>query len=216
MSSGPAVYLLHFERPLAHARLYVGVALDGDVQRRLAEHLAGRGSPLVRAVVAAGIGVDLVLSVPGDRGPERRWHNRHGHGAALCRAAARNVHRDHVNPACRHPSARPQPSGRAHSPHLEAPPMTSDYFSVRELLGLDPRDRLGECSRCGEYQPDAVQLRVIGHQVAAVRGVSPAAGRTGYVSDPVIGRARRVPRVVQSVIKRSRTEHRRQVSSLSS
>ena len=48
--------------------------------------------------------------------------------------------------------------------------MTSDYFSVRELLDLDPHDRLGECSRCGEYQPDAVQLRVIGHQVALCAG----------------------------------------------
>jgi hypothetical protein len=32
----------------------------------------------VRAVVAAGIRVDLVLSVPGDRHLERRWHHRHG------------------------------------------------------------------------------------------------------------------------------------------
>jgi hypothetical protein len=80
----PRVYLLHFERPFWHARHYVGVALDGDVDRRFAEHLAGHGSPLVRAVVAAGIRVELVLAVDGDRGLERRWHNRHGHGATLC------------------------------------------------------------------------------------------------------------------------------------
>jgi hypothetical protein len=78
MASEPRVYLLHFDRPLAHAHHYVGVALDGNVERRLAEHLAGHGSPLVRAVVAAGIGVDLVLSAPGDRKLERQWHNRHG------------------------------------------------------------------------------------------------------------------------------------------
>ena len=78
------MYLLHFERPYHHARHYVGVALDGDAQRRLEEHLSGHGSPLVRAVVAAGIRVDLVLTASGDRGLERRWHNRHGHGAALC------------------------------------------------------------------------------------------------------------------------------------
>jgi hypothetical protein len=77
-SPEPRVYLLHFDRPLAHARHYVGVALDGNVDRRLAEHLAGQGSPLVRAVVAAGIRVDLVLSAQGDRKLERRWHNRHG------------------------------------------------------------------------------------------------------------------------------------------
>ncbi len=45
----PRVYLLHFAQRYHHARHYVGVALDGDVQRRLAEHLAGHGSPLVRA-----------------------------------------------------------------------------------------------------------------------------------------------------------------------
>ena len=70
--------MLCFARPYWHARHYVGIALDGDVQRRFAAHLAGQGSPLVRAVVAAGIGVDLVLTTPGDRGLERRWHNRHG------------------------------------------------------------------------------------------------------------------------------------------
>ena len=66
VAAEPAVYLLHFDRPLAHARHYIGIALDGDPHRRLAEHLAGQGSLLVRAVVAAGIGVDLVLSAPGD------------------------------------------------------------------------------------------------------------------------------------------------------
>lgn len=38
------VYLLCFGRPYHHARHYVGIALDGDVQRRVAEHLAGQGS----------------------------------------------------------------------------------------------------------------------------------------------------------------------------
>jgi len=107
MSGGPAVYLLHFERPLAHARHYVGVALDGDVERRLAEHLADRGSPLVRAVVAAGIGVELVLSVPGGRGLERRWHNRHGHGAALCpRCRAQRPRQPRLPVTRRQPASR--------------------------------------------------------------------------------------------------------------
>jgi hypothetical protein len=43
-------YLLHFDRPLAHARHYVGIAQGGNPHRRLAEHLAGHGSPPVRAV----------------------------------------------------------------------------------------------------------------------------------------------------------------------
>ena len=60
------------------ARTSIGIALDGDPERRLVDHLYGHGRPLVRAVVAAGIRVDLVLAVPGDRSLERRWHNRHG------------------------------------------------------------------------------------------------------------------------------------------
>ncbi len=77
------MYVLHFDRPYLSghhpgARHYVGIALDGDVQRRLRQHLKGQGSPLVEAVVRAGIAVRVVLDVPGDRRLERRWHQRHG------------------------------------------------------------------------------------------------------------------------------------------
>ena len=88
-SDRAVVYVLCFSRPFhgangrhPGARHYVGIALDGDVQRRLAEHLAGQGSPLVRAVVAAGIAVEIAAVVPGDRVLERRWHVRHG--SRLC------------------------------------------------------------------------------------------------------------------------------------
>jgi hypothetical protein len=47
--------------------------------------------------------------------------------------------------------------------------VSDDYISVRELLGLDPRDCLGECSRCGGSPFPLLQLRVIGHQVALCR-----------------------------------------------
>jgi hypothetical protein len=114
------VYLLHFDRPLAHARHYVGVDLDGDPHRRLAEHLAGQGSPLVRAVVAAGIGVDLVLSAPGDRKLERRWHNRHG--TRIC-------------PRCKGQGARqyrlPFPHSAAGGPSRASVPPTRDLRHVQ-------------------------------------------------------------------------------------
>jgi len=91
----PVVYVLCFRRPFhgangrhPGARHYIGIALDGDVERRLQEHLSGHGSPLVRAVVAAGIGVDLVLTVPGDRYLERRFHWRPAPLWRLCHAAA--------------------------------------------------------------------------------------------------------------------------------
>ncbi len=76
--NGPRCYLLHLDPPLAHARHYAGIALDGDVPRRVREHVTGHGSPLIAAAVAAGCQVRVVLDVPGDRGLERRWHNAHG------------------------------------------------------------------------------------------------------------------------------------------
>ena len=76
------LYLLHFDRPYprdarAGVRHYLGWALDVD--SRLAEHLAGRGSPLVRAAVAAGIGVELVATWPGTRHDERACKRGHNH-----------------------------------------------------------------------------------------------------------------------------------------
>lgn len=48
------VYLLCFERPLAHARHYLGWASDLD--RRLNEHRLGYGARLLAALIGAGIG----------------------------------------------------------------------------------------------------------------------------------------------------------------
>lgn len=65
-------YLLHLSRPLgnlanprAQASHYVGFADDpaGDgagLERRIAEHLAGRGAKLTQAAIAAGIEITLV------------------------------------------------------------------------------------------------------------------------------------------------------------
>jgi hypothetical protein len=65
-------YLLHMSRPLgnlsnvrAQAQHYSGWADDpaGDgagLERRIAEHLAGRGAKITQAAVAAGIAIELV------------------------------------------------------------------------------------------------------------------------------------------------------------
>jgi hypothetical protein len=94
-----AVYVLCFSEPFhgangrhIGARHYIGWTCDPTPERRVAEHLAGQGSPLVAAVVAAGIGVELARWQPGDRGLERRLHNRHG---------------TRVCPRCRCPRRRP-------------------------------------------------------------------------------------------------------------
>ena len=70
------VYVLHFEPAYRHARHYVGWTA-GTVADRLATHLQGAGSPLIRAAVAAGVTVSVARSMSGTRALERRlkrWH----------------------------------------------------------------------------------------------------------------------------------------------
>jgi hypothetical protein len=59
------VYVVHVEPAYHHARHYIGLAVDVDA--RLAEHLAGAGSPLVRAAVAVGVRVELAATIPSGR-----------------------------------------------------------------------------------------------------------------------------------------------------
>lgn len=77
------VYLLHFSRRLGHARHYTG--WSAHLAARLRLHRAGRsGVPLVRAAVAAGIGLELARTWENrTRAWERQLKNRHG-AAAYC------------------------------------------------------------------------------------------------------------------------------------
>ena len=69
------VYLLHLDPSLCHARHYLGWARA--LEARLAEHRAGRGSPLI-AAVASGSRIELARSWTGvDRYFERQLKNRH-------------------------------------------------------------------------------------------------------------------------------------------
>jgi hypothetical protein len=96
MSRTTTVYLLHFEPAYAvptvtgglkTAGHYLG-SCAGDPAARLAEHVAGRGSPLVRAAVAAGCAVTIVATWPGGRRDERQRKRRHRHASycPTCRA----------------------------------------------------------------------------------------------------------------------------------
>ena len=76
------VYLIHFERPLHHARHYIGYCKDGTLPSRLEKHMLGTGSKLMRAVTEAGIQWHVVKTWNGDRTLERKLHNRHG--SQLC------------------------------------------------------------------------------------------------------------------------------------
>jgi hypothetical protein len=79
------VYLICFDAPYFHARHYVGYS--DNIAQRLEMHRAGHGSPLLAAVLAAGIDWHLVQVWPGaDRTFERKLHNRHG--SRLCPLAA--------------------------------------------------------------------------------------------------------------------------------
>jgi hypothetical protein len=72
------VYLLHFDRPLAHARHYLGWAVD--FHDRVDAHLAGNGARIVAAAVRAGIHVELVRTWDGvDRAFERRLKDGGSH-----------------------------------------------------------------------------------------------------------------------------------------
>jgi hypothetical protein len=80
------VYVLHFEPAYKHAQHYVGWT-EGEVCDRVAVHLQGRGSPLVRAAVAAGVDVQLAATYEGTRYLERRlkgWHHT-SRFCAICR-----------------------------------------------------------------------------------------------------------------------------------
>jgi predicted GIY-YIG superfamily endonuclease len=74
-STNNIVYVLHFEQKYKHAQHYIGTTKDLD--SRYQQHITGQGSPLVRAVVAAGIGVVIAATYPGGRKVERKMKNRH-------------------------------------------------------------------------------------------------------------------------------------------
>lgn len=71
------VYVLHIEPPYRHAAHYIGFTTRPDA--RVAEHLAGRGSPLIRAALAAGHEVTVSLKWHcGTRQFERYLKNQKG------------------------------------------------------------------------------------------------------------------------------------------
>lgn len=98
MSSTTTLYLLHFS-PAYRAPIgdtgrvkvaghYLG-STASSVDDRLAEHLQGRGSPLVRAAHLAGCRVEVVATGAGDKKAERQLKRRHQHSAYCPRCTNR-------------------------------------------------------------------------------------------------------------------------------
>ena len=81
MAHTSIVYLLHFDRPLPHARHYLGSTADLDA--RLAEHRAGHGARLLEVITDLGIDFQLARTWPGGRDVERRLKRRK-EGPRLC------------------------------------------------------------------------------------------------------------------------------------
>ena len=82
MAHDGIVYLLHFDRSYRHALHYIGFTQNLD--QRLADHRAGRGSPLIAAAIADGIDFQLAAIWEGDRHDERRLHRQKNTRARLC------------------------------------------------------------------------------------------------------------------------------------
>lgn len=84
--SGPVgvIYLICFDRPLKHARHYVGFCEKlENVDSRLEYHLKGRGSRLLAAVADAGIDANVVRLWKGTRDDERAIKNT-SHSRMYC------------------------------------------------------------------------------------------------------------------------------------
>jgi predicted GIY-YIG superfamily endonuclease len=69
------VYLIHFDTPYKHARHYTGWA--SDLERRVADHRAGRGARLMEVIKDAGISWDVVRTWEGTRNLERAIKDLH-------------------------------------------------------------------------------------------------------------------------------------------
>ena len=82
MANNGIVYLLHFDRSYRHARHYIG--FTQNLEQRLAEHRAGRGSTVIAAAIADEIDFQLAARWKGDRHDERRLHRQKNARARLC------------------------------------------------------------------------------------------------------------------------------------
>jgi predicted GIY-YIG superfamily endonuclease len=83
------VYLLHFDHPFYHAQHYLGTTKN--LPFRIQQHRSGEGSPLVKAVMEAGISVHLANTWEGGRDLERQFKRRHNSRklCPICRAEVR-------------------------------------------------------------------------------------------------------------------------------
>jgi len=75
------IYLLHFDKPLKHAKHYIGLADDLDA--RLERHAAGQGARMLAVCRERGITWRVARTWTGDRKFER-WLKRKKGSAWFC------------------------------------------------------------------------------------------------------------------------------------
>ncbi len=112
-AGGPGtVYLLHFDRPYAHARHYLGWTHPGGLDARLAEHAAGRGARLLHVVAGAGIGWTLARTWTGTRARERALKLQGGASrrCPLCGVRPRTPKPGTTPPSAHGPGSAPGPA----------------------------------------------------------------------------------------------------------
>lgn len=80
------VYLLHFDRPMAHAQHYLGWCHDDDLERRVGWHKKGtkRAARICQVAVSRGIALSLVRTWPGAGRRQERSFKDGSHGKRLC------------------------------------------------------------------------------------------------------------------------------------
>jgi hypothetical protein len=83
--SGNKVYLIHLDKPLKHARHYVG--FSEDLPSRIQKHRTGQGATFMRAVEKQGISWHVSRIWDGDRTFERVLKDQHNasHLCPTCR-----------------------------------------------------------------------------------------------------------------------------------
>lgn len=78
------VYLIHFQRPLSHARHYIGFTKDKNVDARLDSHRRGQGARILAVCNSLGIRWHVArVWFRASRHFERRLKNR-GEATLLC------------------------------------------------------------------------------------------------------------------------------------
>ena len=83
--SGSKVYLIHLDKPLKHARHYVG--FSEDLPKRVQKHRTGQGAAFLKAISKHGISWHVSRIWDGDRTFERMLKDQHNasHLCPMCR-----------------------------------------------------------------------------------------------------------------------------------